>query len=123
MFEPTRIGEGTKIDNLVQIAHNVQVGKHNVLAAQVGIAGSSSTGDYVVIAGQVGIVDHVHIGERAMLGAKAGVTKDVPPGQRMLGAPATPEREQKRVLMTLERLPQMRRDLRRIKQHLGLEDD
>ena len=122
-FQATRIGEGTKIDNLVQIAHNCQIGRHNLFVSQVGIAGSSSTGDYVVIAGQVGIVDHVHIGERAMLGAKAGVTKDVPPGQRMLGAPATPEREQKRVLMTLERLPQMRRDLRRIKQHLGLEDD
>jgi UDP-3-O-[3-hydroxymyristoyl] glucosamine N-acyltransferase len=122
-FQATRVGEGTKIDNLVQVGHNCQVGRHNLFVSQMGIAGSSSTGDYVVIAGQVGIVDHVHIGDRAMIGAKAGVTKDVPPGQRMLGAPATPEREQKRILMSLDKLPEMRRDLRRIKQHLGLADD
>jgi UDP-3-O-[3-hydroxymyristoyl] glucosamine N-acyltransferase len=122
-FEATRIGEGTKIDNLVQVAHNVQVGKHNLLISQMGIAGSSSTGDYVVIAGQVGITDHVHIGTGAIIGAKAGVTKDVPAGQRTLGAPATPERDQKRILMSLEKLPEMRKDLRRIKQHVGLPDD
>ena len=74
------------------------------------------------MAGQVGVADHVHIGDRAMIGAQAGVTKDVPAGQRMLGAPATPEREQKRILMTLEKLPEMRRDVRRIKQQLGIED-
>jgi UDP-3-O-[3-hydroxymyristoyl] glucosamine N-acyltransferase len=122
-FQATRIGEGTKIDNLVQVAHNCHIGRHNLLVSQLGIAGSSSTGDYVVIAGQVGIKDHVHIGDGALIGAKAGVTKDVPPGERMLGAPATPEKEQKRILMTLEKLPDMRRDLRRIKQRLGLEDD
>ncbi len=122
-FQPTRIGEGTKIDNLVQIAHNCQLGQNNLIVSQVGIAGSSSTGDYVVIAGQVGIVDHAHIGTGAVIGAKAGVTKDVAPGLRMLGAPATPEREQKRILMTLERLPEMRRDLKRIKQQLGLRDE
>jgi UDP-3-O-[3-hydroxymyristoyl] glucosamine N-acyltransferase len=65
----------------------------------------------------------VHIGDGAIIGAKAGVTKDVPAGQRTLGAPATPEREQKRILMSLEKLPEMRRDLRRIKQHLGLSED
>jgi UDP-3-O-[3-hydroxymyristoyl] glucosamine N-acyltransferase len=75
------------------------------------------------MAGQVGIADHVHIGDGTVIGAKAGVTKDVPPGQRMLGAPATPEREQKRILMSLERLPEMRRELRRIKQHLGLPEE
>jgi UDP-3-O-[3-hydroxymyristoyl] glucosamine N-acyltransferase len=122
-FQATRIGEGTKIDNLVQIAHNCQVGRHNLLVSQLGIAGSSTTGNYVVIAGQVGIVDHVHIGDGAIIGAKAGVTKDVPAGQRTLGAPATPERDQKRILMSLEKLPEMRRDLRKIKQHLGLADE
>lgn len=122
-FQATRIGPGTKIDNLVQIAHNCQIGQHNLIVSQVGIAGSSSTGDYVVMAGQVGIVDHAHIGAGAIIGAKAGVTKDVPAGQRMLGAPATPEREAKRVLMSLEKLPEIRRDLKRIKQHLGLQDD
>lgn len=122
-FGPTRIGDGTKIDNLVQVAHNCQIGKHNLFVSQMGIAGSSSTGDYVVIAGQVGVTDHVHIGAGSIIGAKAGVTKDVADGQRMLGAPATREREQKRILMTLEKLPEFRRDLQRIKKHLGLTDE
>jgi UDP-3-O-[3-hydroxymyristoyl] glucosamine N-acyltransferase len=122
-FQATRVGEGTKMDNLVQIGHNCRIGRHNLLVSQMGIAGSSSTGDYVVIAGQVGIVGHVHIGDRCMIGGQAGVTKDVPTGQRMLGTPATPEREQKRIMMTLEKLPAMRRDLRRVVQHLGLGDD
>jgi len=63
-FGPTRLGSGTKMDNLVMVAHNCQIGKHNLIISQVGIAGSSSTGDYVVMAGQAGIVDHVHIGDR-----------------------------------------------------------
>jgi UDP-3-O-[3-hydroxymyristoyl] glucosamine N-acyltransferase len=122
-FQATRVGAGTKIDNLVQIGHNCRIGCHNLLVSQMGIAGSSSTGNYVVVAGQVGIVGHIHIGDRAMIGGQAGVTKDVPAGQHMLGSPATPEREQKRILMTLEKLPEIRRELRRIKQHLGLADE
>lgn len=122
-FQPTRIGAGTKIDNLVQVAHNCQVGKHNIFVSQLGMAGSCSTDDYVVIAGQVGIADHIHIGAGATIGAKSGVTKDVPAGQRMLGAPATPERDQKRILMTMDKLPEIRRDVRKIKQHLGMTDD
>jgi UDP-3-O-[3-hydroxymyristoyl] glucosamine N-acyltransferase len=122
-FQATRIGEGSKIDNLVQVGHNCSIGKHNILVSQVGIAGSCSTGSYVVMAGQVGIADHIHIGDGAIIGAKAGVTKDIPPGQRTLGAPATPERDQKRILMTLEKLPELRKDVRRIKQHLGLPDE
>jgi UDP-3-O-[3-hydroxymyristoyl] glucosamine N-acyltransferase len=121
-FQATRVGSGTKIDNLVQVGHNCQIGKHNLFVSQMGIAGSSSTGDYVVIAGQVGIVDHIHIGARAMIGAQAGVIKDVPDGFRVLGSPARPERDQKRILMTLDRLPDMRRDVQRIKQHLGMDD-
>jgi UDP-3-O-[3-hydroxymyristoyl] glucosamine N-acyltransferase len=122
-FHATQIGAGTKIDNLVQIGHNCKIGRHNLLVSQMGIAGSSTTGDYVVVAGQVGITDHVHLGDRVIVGAKAGVTKDVPPGLRMLGAPATPERDQKRILMTLERLPEIRRDIRKIKQQLGIRDE
>jgi UDP-3-O-[3-hydroxymyristoyl] glucosamine N-acyltransferase len=122
-FQATRVGQGTKIDNLVQIGHNCRIGSHNLLVSQMGMAGSSSTGDYVVVAGQVGIVGHIHIGDRAMVGGQAGVTKDVPAGQHMLGSPATPEREQKRILMTLEKLPEIRRDLRRIKQQLGIADE
>lgn len=119
-FGATRIGAGTKIDNLVMIAHNCRVGRHNILVSQMGMAGSSSTGDYVVVAGQVGIVDHVHIGERSVIGGQAAVTKDVPPDSRMLGSPATPEREQKRILMSLLRLPEFRKELRLVQEKLGL---
>ena len=121
-FGATFIGEGTKIDNLVQVGHNCHVGKHNIFVSQLGIAGSCTTGDHVIIAGQVGVADHINIGAGAVIGAKAGVHKDVPAGQRTLGAPATPEREQKRILMSLERLPEMRKDIRKIKQHLGIPD-
>ncbi len=81
-FQATRIGDGTKMDNLVMVAHNCQIGRHNLFVSQVGIAGSSSTGDYVVVAGQAGIVDHVRIGDRAIIGAQAGVTKEVAAARR-----------------------------------------
>ncbi|MCI0642541.1 MAG: UDP-3-O-(3-hydroxymyristoyl)glucosamine N-acyltransferase [Gemmataceae bacterium] len=119
-FGPTRIGEGSKIDNHVQIGHNCQVGKHNILVSLVGMAGSCVTGDYVVIAGQVGIADHVTIGAGTTIGAQAGVTNDIPAGQIYLGSPARPERDTKRMLLLMEKLPDMRKDLKRIKQHVGL---
>jgi UDP-3-O-[3-hydroxymyristoyl] glucosamine N-acyltransferase len=111
-YGATTIGDGTKIDNQVQIAHNCQIGRHNLLCSQVGIAGSTTTGDYVVIGGQAGIRDHVHIGSRAMLGAMAGITNDVPDGAAMLGIPATPEREQKLKLAALAKLPEMRKEFK-----------
>jgi UDP-3-O-[3-hydroxymyristoyl] glucosamine N-acyltransferase len=120
-FQATRIGEGTKLDNLVQIGHNCQIGKHNLFVSQVGIAGSCSTGDYVVIAGQVGVSDHVHIDDRAVIGARSGVMRDVPAGERMLGAPARPESEEKRILLSLGKLPEVCRDVRQVKQKLGLD--
>lgn len=113
-FGPTVIGSGTKIDNLVQIAHNCVIGRHNIIVSQAGLAGSCSTGDGVVIAGQVGVVDHVHIGNGSVIGAQAGVTKDVPAGSRMLGSPATPEPEQKRILVSLVRLPEIRKELKQL---------
>ena len=85
-----------------------------MLCSQVGIAGSTTTGDYVVMAGQVGVRDHVHIGDRAVLGAMAGVTNDVPDGSRVIGIPATPEREQKVKQAALSKLPEMRRQLKRL---------
>lgn len=115
-YGPTTIGDGTKIDNLVQIAHNCNIGKHNLICAQVGIAGSSSTGDYVVIGGQAGLRDHVHIGTGARLGAMAGIVSDVPDGLVMMGIPATQERDQKLKQAALAKLPDMRhefKDLRR----------
>ncbi len=120
-FQATRIGAGTKIDNLVQIGHNCQIGKHNLFVSQVGIAGSCGTGDYVVIAGQVGVADHVHIEDRAVIGARSGVVRDVPAGERMLGAPARPESEEKRILLSLSRLPELCREVRQVKQKLGLD--
>jgi UDP-3-O-[3-hydroxymyristoyl] glucosamine N-acyltransferase len=111
-YGPTVIGEGTKIDNLVMIAHNCRLGRHNLICSQVGIAGSTTTGDYVVMAGQVGVRDHVHIGDRAVLGSKAGVSNDVPAGAEMLGAPATPIRQAKLQMAALTRLPEMRRQFR-----------
>jgi UDP-3-O-[3-hydroxymyristoyl] glucosamine N-acyltransferase len=113
-YGATRIGEGTKIDDQVMIAHNCQVGKHNLICSQVGLAGSSSTGDYVVLAGQAGVRDHVHIGSRAVLGAMSGVIGDVPEDARWLGIPAVAEKEQWVKQAALGKLPEMRRELRRL---------
>ena len=121
-FQATRVGEGTKIDNLVQIGHNCRIGRHNLLVGLVGIAGSSSTGEYVVIAGQAGVADHVHIGDRTQIGARSGVAGDIPADQQVLGLPARPIRDQKRILVTLDKLPEMYRDLRRVKQKLAAEE-
>ena len=118
-YGATTIGDGTKIDNLVQIAHNCQIGRHNLICSQVGIAGSSTTGDYVVIGGQAGIRDHVHIGSRAMLSAMAGITNDVPDGAVMLGIPATPEREQKLKQAALAKLPEMRKEFKAMRSTLA----
>lgn len=113
-YGPTVIGEGTKIDNLVMIAHNCRLGRHNLICSQVGVAGSTTTGDYVTMAGQAGVRDHVHIGDRAVLGAKAGVPNDVAPGAVMFGIPARPEREQKLILAVEARLPEFRHQLRAV---------
>src|SRR5580693_5084190 len=89
----TVIGEGTKIDNLVQIAHNCTIGRHCLIAGQTGISGSSQVGDFVMMGGQVGLADHVNVGSGAMLGAQSGYMADVPAGTRWLGTPAMPVRE------------------------------
>jgi UDP-3-O-[3-hydroxymyristoyl] glucosamine N-acyltransferase len=89
----TVIGEGTKIDNLVQIGHNVVIGRHCVIVGLAGIAGSATLGDYVVVAGQAGIVGHHKIGDGAQIGGGAGVKMDVPAGEKVIGYPAVPVRE------------------------------
>ena len=122
-FGSTIIGDGVKIDNLVQIAHNCRIGKHNVLASQVGIAGSTTTGNYVVMGGQVGIRDHLHIGEGAMIGAKSGVIDNVPPGSRVFLYPAHEEREAARIIACMKKLPGMRKDLLRVLKMLDLKED
>jgi len=115
----TVIGEGTKIDNNVVIAHNCELGRHNLLVSQVGFAGSVTTGDYVVCAGQVGIADHVDIGTGAILGAKAGVHRDLPGGQTYLGAPAAPIAEATRAAMAVQKLPQLRQTVRELERQVA----
>jgi UDP-3-O-[3-hydroxymyristoyl] glucosamine N-acyltransferase len=110
----TTIGSGTKLDNLVMIAHNCRLGRHNMICSQVGVAGSTSTGDWVVMAGQVGVRDHVHIGDRAVLGARSGVSNDVEPGKTVLGEPAIDLRDRKLQLATISKLPEMRKDLKHL---------
>jgi UDP-3-O-[3-hydroxymyristoyl] glucosamine N-acyltransferase len=100
----TVIGEGCKIDNLVQIGHNVMVGRGCVIAAQTGVAGSCEIGDFAMIGGQAAIAGHLRIGERAAIAAKAGVMRDVPDGARYGGAPAQPMRRFLRGVATLDRL-------------------
>jgi len=108
-YGSTIIGDGTKIDNFVMVAHNCKIGKHNLLCAHTGIAGSTTTGEYVVMAGRVGVKDHVHIGDRAVIGAMAGILGDVEPNVRIVGIPATPEKEQMRIQIALQRLPEMQK--------------
>ncbi|WP_309086261.1 UDP-3-O-(3-hydroxymyristoyl)glucosamine N-acyltransferase [Chelativorans sp.] len=100
----TVIGEGTKIDNLVQIGHNVHTGRRCVIAGHSGISGSVTLGDYVMLGGQVGIADHVTIGDRAQLAASSGVMDDVPPGERWAGSPARPMRQAFREIAALRSL-------------------
>jgi UDP-3-O-[3-hydroxymyristoyl] glucosamine N-acyltransferase len=100
----TVIGDGCKIDNLVQIAHNVKLGKGTILAAQVGIAGSTKVGEYVVMGGQVGLVGHIEVGDRVQIGAQSGVPKSIPPGEVWFGYPARPIMETKRTEAYIRRL-------------------
>jgi len=113
-YGPTSIGAGTKLDNLVMIAHNCRLGRHNMICSQVGVAGSTTTGDWVVMAGQVGVRDHVHIGDKAVLGARSGVSNDVPSGVTVLGEPAIELRDRKLQLATISKLPEMRKDLKQL---------
>jgi UDP-3-O-[3-hydroxymyristoyl] glucosamine N-acyltransferase len=98
------IGEGTKIDNLVQVGHNVKVGKHCFLVSQVGIAGSTELGDYVAVAGQSGFSGHLKIGNRVQVAAKSAVLEDVPDDTKVMGIPAVPFREFARREGALRRL-------------------
>lgn len=104
---PTVIGKGTKIDNLVQLGHNVQIGEHCLLISQVGIAGSTKLGNYVVVAGQVGIAGHLTIGDKVTVSAQSGVMTDLAGGGIWLGSPAQPDKTAKRQLIALQRLPQL----------------
>jgi UDP-3-O-[3-hydroxymyristoyl] glucosamine N-acyltransferase len=119
MIGPTIIAEGTKIDNLVMIAHNCEIGKHNAFASQVGIAGSSTTGDYVRAGGQAGIGDHLNIGTGASLAASSAHHKDVPDGETWAGMPARRIDETIKIVMTQNKLPEMRSSLRALQKQVA----
>ncbi len=117
-FGKTVVGKGTKIDNLVQIAHNVVIGPNCIIVAQAGISGSTTLGRNVVLAGQAGVVGHITIGDNAMVGAQAGVTKSAPAGERLWGTPARPLARVKRVNAALQRLPELYRKVEELEKLL-----
>ena len=107
------------MDNLVQIAHNVVIGDHSVIVAQVGIAGSSVIGSRVILAGQVGVAGHIEVGDGAVVGAQAGVSKDVPAGAIVLGSPAVPMDKFKRIHAYTMRLPELRAEVEELGRRLA----
>jgi len=111
-LDSTVIGAGTKIDNLVHIAHNVVIGRHCLIMGQVGFAGSTHLGDYVVIASQSGIAGHLRLGTQSTVGAKSGVMRDIPAKGTVLGIPAVPDKQAKRQWIAVQQLPEMVRRLR-----------
>jgi len=114
-FGKTIIGEGSKVDNLVQIAHNVQIGKHCLVVSQSGLAGSSKLGNYVTVAAQVGVGGHIEIGDKAILSGRTGATKSLAGGAVYSGFPARPMREDSRKQGALSKLPQLIKDVRKLK--------
>lgn len=115
----TRVGQGTKIDNLVQLGHNVRVGRNCILVAQVGIAGSTTLGDGVILAGQVGVAGHIHLGDGCRIGAKSGVGQDVPPKQDLSGIPVMPHGSFLRASAIMPKLPEMKRRLGKLEKELA----
>ena len=120
-FGRTWIREGAKIDNLVQIAHNVVIGKHAVIASQAGIAGSTRVGDYVMIGGQAGVTGHIELGDRTIIGAKTGVSKSLPPDSGVWwGIPAAPIHKAQERLAWIHRLGQLFERVKALEKKLGL---
>jgi UDP-3-O-[3-hydroxymyristoyl] glucosamine N-acyltransferase len=115
----TLIKRGTKVDNLVQIAHNVTIGEHSILVAQVGIAGSTTVGSGVVIGGQAGLADHLDIGDRVIIAARAGVNRSLTGGQIVSGAPAMPHETSIKAQAVFSRLPELRQHVRALEQRVG----
>ena len=118
-FEKTVVGEGTKIDNLVQIGHNVVIGKHCLLCAQVGIAGSCTLGDYVVVGGQVGLAGHLTVGSGAMIAAKSGVKDDIPPKTSVWGSPSLPILLEQKIIILRNRLPDLFKRVDALEKRVG----
>src|SRR5438093_1943000 len=114
----TVIGKGTKIDNLVHVAHNVAMGSHCLVMGQVGFAGSTKLGDYCVIASQSGIAGHLTLGRQSTVGAKSGVMRDIPDGGTVLGIPAQPDKQTKRQWIAVQKLPEIMRQMRELQQEI-----
>lgn len=110
----TRIGRGTKLDNLIQVGHNVVIGQNTVIAAQTGIAGSTKIGDDVMMGGQVGLRDHIEVGNGAILGAQSGVTKSIPPNTMVSGYPARDHAKAKREEAIIRKLPELYKTIRNL---------
>jgi len=115
----TVIAHGTKLDNLVQIGHNVRIGEHTVISAQTGISGSTEIGDDVMMAGQVGVVGHIRIGDGAQIGAQSGISKNVPAGEAWFGYPARNSREAKRLIVHYGRLDRYAEEIAEMKRRLA----
>lgn len=120
---PTVIGRGTKIDNLVQIAHNVVIGEHCLVVSQAGIAGSTRLGSFVTLAGQVGLAGHLKIGNQVTIAAQSGVMHDIPDGQKWFGYPAQPDRKMKRQLLAVQQLPTLLRRVAELERRLGVQPE
>ena len=119
---PTVIGRGTKVDNLVQIGHNVVLGEHCILCGQAGISGSTKIGRYTTLAGQVGLAGHLKIGSEVTIAAQSGVMHDIPDGQKWFGTPAQPDRLMKRIYLALQRLPELLKRVSELERRLGQSD-
>jgi UDP-3-O-[3-hydroxymyristoyl] glucosamine N-acyltransferase len=120
---PTIIGKGTKIDNLVQIAHNVTLGEHCIIVSQVGVSGSTKLGNYVILGGQVGLAGHLKIGNRVSVAAQSGVMNNIPDGEKWIWTPAQPDRQAKRQMIALQQLPELIRRVKQLEKQLGLKEE
>jgi UDP-3-O-[3-hydroxymyristoyl] glucosamine N-acyltransferase len=114
----TRIGAGTKIDNLVHVAHGVAIGRRVLLAAQVGIAGSATIGDEVMMAGQTGVTGHISVGDKAIVGAKSAVLQSVEAGAFVTGSPAFPHADWRKASVVFRHLPSMKKRLEELEQRI-----
>lgn len=120
---PTIIGKGTKVDNLVQIAHNVTTGEHCIVVSQAGIAGSTKLGSYVVLGGQVGLAGHLKIGNGVQVAAQSGVMNNIPDGEKWIWTPAQPDRQAKRQMIALQQLPELFRRVKALEKQLGVKEE
>lgn len=115
----TRIGNGVKLDNLIQVAHNCEIGEHTVMASQAGVAGSTKVGAHCMVGGQVGFAGHIHIGDGVQIGAQSGVPHNVPSGQRIMGYPAVPASDFMRQSVNIKNLGELNAKVRRLEAELA----